>query len=175
LLQNIVRQQMAMVRAHWDLVVRAILSLAADFFSRQSTDNTSHVRTAAEVFRFMERSVGLTHYLPEMREMNPWCEFLHHRQQIVVGARPIGANTKGQSIRRRIDTCEYRAYIFSRGNDARQTEQRPWRIIRVDCERMPNSSATGTTSRKNAIRWARSSSADMPLYSDSKFKSVVRV
>ena len=112
----------------------------------------------------MKRSVRLSRHLPKMGEMDARAELASHGQQVVIRPCSKRTNTKRQTICRCIAGAKNRPHIFSSGNNARQTKQRPWRIIGMYGEADTRPPALpATTSRKNAIRLLRKSAAGHSL------------
>src|ERR1700758_2754374 len=123
---------MTKIGPHGDLMIRTILLSPARFFLENRGDNAAHIGTAMQMFCLVKRAVGFAHDLAKMHEMDSWREFVHHRKQVVVGACSIRSDTKGQPVRLRIAACENRTCVLSGGDHARQAEQGPWRIVRMD-------------------------------------------
>ena len=67
-----------MVGAHWNLMVGPARVPAPRFFFQHGADHADHVGTAGQMFGFVKRSVWLSHYLPQMQEVNASTEFASH-------------------------------------------------------------------------------------------------
>ena len=114
------------------------VSPPGQFFFQQSADNADHIRIAVKMLRFIKRIIANASDLAKMREMNARSELANHGEQIIVGARSIRADAKGEAIRGRVGACKEGSSIISGGNHARDAKERlRWIVGRVPvaCDR----------------------------------------
>ena len=96
-----------------------------------------HVGAALEMLGLVERAVILDGDVAQMDEMDAAGEFLHHGDDVVVGARAVGAGAERQPVSRAVDGIEDEARILGCRNDARQTIEREGRVVRMDAHARP--------------------------------------
>src|SRR5580658_1847444 len=89
------------------------------------------------MFRFMKRPVRLSRNLPKMQEVDASTEFVSHGQQVIICSCSERPDTECQPVFERIGGSENRPHVLGGRNHSRETEQRPGRVVGVDCK--PNS------------------------------------
>ena len=101
----------------------------------KSFDDLIHVKASVgrEVCRFLKIRPRVELKIPDMRKMYSAFKGTDHVRQIVVRIRSIGTRTECHTVMRVIDHLHHPEDIFLAGDDARKPENRPCRIIRVNC------------------------------------------
>ena len=126
---DVVGEKVAMIGAHGHFVIFAVGAPPGQFFFQQGADDANHIRIAVQMFGFIKRIIGNASDLAKMREMNARREFADHGEQIIVGARSIRADAKGEAIRGRVGSGKDRSRIIRGGNHSRNAKKRLRRIV----------------------------------------------
>src|SRR4029077_5076862 len=120
---------MPMIGAHGNLVIGTMFTAPASLFFEESTNYPNHVRTAAQMFRFKKRTIGLASHLAKMGKMDLRAKFADHGEQVIVRSRSVRPDAERKAIWRSIVAEENPSCIIRSRNYTRQTEEWPWRII----------------------------------------------
>ena len=97
-------------------------------------DDRDHVAVAVEMLGLVEDAMRLARDIAEMHEIDARREGADHLDEVVVGARAVGADAEGEAVAAAVIGIEERGGIGGGRDDARQAEERDRRIVRMDGE-----------------------------------------
>ena len=146
----------SVVGAHRNALATLLLNL------QQGLHHLEHRHVALQMVVLPEVAVGIAARGAQMDEAHTVRELAHHAGQVVVGAHTERARAETKAvggIGHRIDQL---AEIVRRREDARETQNRIGRIVGMDHQPGPTSSATGQTSCRKRMRLRRRASASIP-------------
>ena len=121
-----------MVGTHGDLVIGAPFGLAAALLGQKRGDQFDHVGAAFKMLVLIEgtgRRRGLARDVAQVDEMDARSEFPRHRRQVVVAPRPQRARAQRHPVHPQVDLPQHMGIVVAGGQDARQPQQRPRRIV----------------------------------------------
>ena len=123
---------MAVIGPEHDLVCRRTLAVLGE----QRLEHRDHVDVAVEMIGLEERqAVAFALGRAQMGKADPRREAFGHRGQIVFRAHAERAGAEADAVGLRGHGIEQRLIVFRRGCNARQAEQRPRRVVRMQRQR----------------------------------------
>ena len=128
------RKQMPVVRAHRDDGIGAAFRRPALLFPHDGGDDRDHVAAAGEMLGLVKSPRRFDRHVPQMHEGDARAEGGDHPDEVVVGARAVGADAEGQPVRRAVIGVEERARVVGGRDDPRQPEERDRRVVGMDAE-----------------------------------------
>ena len=123
-----------MIWPHGNFVVGTVGATPPGFLNEECANHANHVGATVQMCRFVERAIGFAGDLTQVCKMDARSEFADHGEQIIVRASSKRAYAKGEAVRGTVLGGKNRLRIIGRRDDARQTKQRPRRIVRVNGE-----------------------------------------
>ena len=126
-----------MIGPHRDFGIGAAFAPPARLLVKQRLNERNHFDVAVQMLGLDEGSIGLAPDIAQMGEMDARPEFSHHRDEVVVGARPERAGAKRHAVGQGRNGGEQCAIVGGGRDDARQAEQRERRIVGMDRQPRP--------------------------------------
>src|ERR1700720_3393060 len=114
---------MPMIGAHGNLVIGTTFVAPAGLFFEESTNYPNHVRTAAQMFRFTKRTIGLASHLAKMGKLDLRAKFSDHGEQVIVRSRSVRPDAERKTVRQSIVAKENLSCIIGCRHYTRQTEE----------------------------------------------------
>ncbi len=128
---QVVQHLMAVIGTHGNRP-QVARPTAALLFRQNNLDHADHIDVARQMRRFMEAGrVCLAFRGAQMDKVNAVGIGFRHLNQRVVGTHAIGAGTETETVVQTVHGFFQPLHIFLRRNNARQTQNRTWWVIRM--------------------------------------------
>src|SRR5689334_8541302 len=127
-------------------MIRANRPVEAGFV--QGTEYRVHVDiTAIRWMRgLLKRMLASPLDVAAVREVDAWSDTFNDVDKIILGIDRERTGAEGNAVGTVVDEVDHLLQGRAVGNDSRQTENRPWRIIRVKCHRYVRAGCNGNDS-----------------------------